>query len=128
MAFLTAEIKRFLIVGTITVLIDLTTYSSLLMLDVDTYLAKGVSFNIGAIFAFFANQRFTFNYQPEGNSRFILFLILYVTTLILNVSLNEFILLSIGISSLTLFMAFIITTSLSSSLNFIGMKYLVFKN
>ena len=128
MVFLTSEIKRFLIVGTITVLIDLTAYSILLLFEVDTYLAKGVSFNIGAIFAFFTNKRFTFNYQSKGNSRFILFWILYLTTLILNVSLNEFILLSIGISGFTLFMAFVITTSISSSLNFLGMKYLVFKN
>ena len=52
MRLLKNEINRFLLVGITTVIIDLSAYSFLLFLELDTYISKGISFNIGALLLF----------------------------------------------------------------------------
>ena len=128
MRLLKNEINRFLLVGITTVLIDLSVYSLLLFLEFDTYISKGISFNVGALFAFYANKNFTFKSNTKGFFKFILFLILYLTTLGVNVSLNEIILSLIGKTELSLFIAFVIATAISATINFLGMKHIVFKS
>ena len=128
MRLLKNEINRFLLVGITTVLIDLSVYSLLLLLEFDTYISKGISFNVGALFAFYANKNFTFKSNTKSSFKFILFLILYFTTLGINVSFNEIILSLIGKSELSLFIAFVIATAISATINFLGMKHIVFKS
>ena len=128
MRLLKNEINRFLLVGITTVIIDLSAYSFLLFLELDTYISKGISFNIGALFAFYANKNFTFKSNTKSPFKFILFLILYLATLSVNVSLNEKILSYIGKSDMSLFIAFVIATAMSATINFLGMKYIVFKS
>ena len=128
MRLLKNEINRFLLVGITTVLIDLSVYSLLLLLEFDTYISKGISFNVGALFAFYANKNFTFKSNTKSSFKFILFLILYLTTLGVNVSLNEIILSLIGKTELSLFIAFVIATAISATINFLGMKHIVFKS
>ena len=128
MRLLKNEINRFLLVGITTVLIDLSVYSLLLFLELDTYISKGISFNVGALFAFYANKNFTFKSNTKSPFKFILFLILYFTTLGINVSFNEIILSLIGKSELSLFIAFVIATAISATINFLGMKHIVFKS
>jgi len=128
MRLLENEVNRFILVGSTTVIIDLSVYSFLLFLDLDTYVSKGISFNVGAIFAFYANKKFTFKSKTKDSFKFILFLILYLATLGVNVSLNEIILSLIGKSELSLFIAFVIATMISATINFLGMKYIVFKS
>ena len=128
MRLLKNEINRFLLVGITTVLIDLSVYSLLLFLEFDTYISKGISFTVGALFAFYANKNFTFKSNTKGFFKFILFLILYLTTLGVNVSLNEIILSLIGKTELSLFIAFVIATAISATINFLGMKHIVFKS
>jgi len=120
------EAGRFLIIGFITVFIDLTVYFLLINLSVETLFSKGISFSIGAIFAYFANRAYTFKSNIKGLVRFFIFLILYLSTLLLNVSSNEIILSFLSHYNFALIIAFIIATSLSAVLNFVGMKYVVF--
>ena len=128
MRLLENEINRFLLVGITTVIIDLSAYSFLLFLELDTYISKGISFNVGALFAFYANKNFTFKSNTKGSFKFILFLILYLATLSVNVSLNEIILSYIGKSDMSLFIAFVIATAMTATINFLGMKHIVFKS
>ena len=123
---LSYQIGRFLIIGFTTVIIDLIVYLLLLNFSVETLTAKGISFSIGAIFAYFANRTYTFKSPIKGFLRFIIFLILYLLTLLLNVSSNEIILNLFSHTNFALMIAFIIATSLSAGLNFLGMKYIVF--
>jgi len=124
---LDTEIGRFLLIGSTTVLIDLLIYSAMLwLLNGESASAKGIGFLGGTIFAYFANRSYTFQSSRRGVDGFILFGGLYVATLLLNVFANEGVLNSWGRSELVYVVAFLVATLLSASLNFLGMKYLIF--
>ena len=120
------EVARFLIVGGTTVLIDLICYFILIYMGFDTPLSKGVSFSVGAVFAYFANRNYTFKSAINGLFSFSVFTLLYLSTLFVNIVSNEIVLkLTIHINN-ALMIAFLVATSLSATLNFIGMKYMIF--
>jgi len=122
------EFARFLLVGASTVFIDLVFYLIFLYAGFDTYISKGISFSIGTVFAYFSNQNFTFKSPKTGAIRFIVFTLLYLSTLLVNVISNEFVINSTAFINLkvSLMVSFIVATSISASLNFLGMKYMVF--
>jgi len=123
-----AQIIRFLFVGGTTVLIDFLVYSFLLWLHIDANLAKTISFSCGTVFAYFANRSITFS-ASGSLSRFMLFVAIYVTTLFINVGSNAAVLASVdvGNANVNYLIAFVIATGLSATLNFLGMKFFVFK-
>ena len=120
------EVARFLIVGGTTVLIDLIFYFILIYMGFDTPLSKGVSFSVGTIFAYFANRNYTFQSSMGGFFRFTVFILLYLSTLAVNVVSNEIVIKLTSQINSSLMIAFLIATSLSATLNFIGMKYIIF--
>ena len=120
------EVARFLIVGGTTVLIDLICYFILIYMGFDTPLSKGVSFSVGTVFAYFANRNYTFQSSMGGFFRFTVFTLLYLSTLVVNVVSNEIVLKLTSQINSSLIIAFLFATSLSATLNFIGMKYIVF--
>lgn len=120
------EVARFLIVGGTTVLIDLFFYFILIYMGFDIPLSKGVSFSVGTIFAYFANRNYTFQSSMGGFFRFTVFILLYLSTLAVNVVSNEIVIKLTSQINSSLMIAFLIATSLSATLNFIGMKYIIF--
>tara|TARA_B100000795_G_C22700524_1_gene399458 strand:- start:475 stop:885 length:411 start_codon:yes stop_codon:yes gene_type:complete len=122
------DVTRFLIVGVTSVLIDLIFYLILIYFSFDIALSKGVSFSIGALFSYFANKSYTFQTSKSGFLRFIFFSLLYVTTLIVNVMVNEILLSFLSFFNYVLLLAFLIATIISATLNFIGMKYFIFSS
>ena len=120
------EVARFLIVGGTTVLIDLIWYFILIYIGFDTSLSKGVSFSVGTVFAYFANRNYTFQSSMAGFLRFTVFTLLYFSTLVVNVMSNEIVLKFTSHINGSLIISFLIATALSATLNFIGMKYIVF--
>jgi putative flippase GtrA len=126
---LESETGRFLLVGSTSVFIDFIIYLFLLIvLDLETEISKGIGFSSGALFAYFANRGFTFNSSAKGFFVFSLFLALYITTLSVNIITNELGLLFFGEDSFGIGLSLFIATGLSALLNFIGMKYLIFRN
>ena len=119
------EVGRFLIIGSSTVIIDLVTYLILLNI-IDISISKAISFSVGAVFAYFANRSFTFKNSIKGFYRFVIFILLYLSTLFVNVASNEIILNLISQNVFSILIAFLIATSFSAGLNFLGMKYIVF--
>ena len=122
------EVARFLIVGGTTVLIDLICYFILIYMGFDTSLSKGVSFSVGTVFAYFANRNYTFQSSMGGFFRFTVFTLLYLSTLVVNVVSNEIVIKLTSQINSSLIIAFFIATTLSATLNFIGMKYIVFNS
>ena len=120
------EVGRFLIIGITTVIIDLVIYLILLNIIFETSISKSISFSIGAVFAYYANRSFTFKTSINGFFRFCIFILLYLSTLFVNVASNEIILNLMNQNILSILIAFIIATSFSAGLNFLGMKYIVF--
>tara|TARA_E500000178_G_C16736601_1_gene624045 strand:+ start:254 stop:670 length:417 start_codon:yes stop_codon:yes gene_type:complete len=121
------EQGRFIVVGLSVTGVDLVFYLTLISIDIETSLSKGISFCIGATLAYFINRSFTFQSSEGGLIRFVLFLLLYLFSLIINVISNEAIILhTVGITGSILF-GFIIATVLSATINYLGMKYIIFK-
>lgn len=122
------ELAVFLVVGSLTVLVDFTTYRGLVAwvgLNVDA--AKGLGFLAGTVFAYFANRHWTFGQHaaPVGSAwRFVL---LYAATLAANVGLNAAVLAVLAGSAGAVQWAFLMATGVSATLNFLGMKFFVFK-
>lgn len=123
------QIKIFLIVGILTVLIDYIVYRGLVWsLPVHVDMAKAISFIVGTIFAYFANRSWTFQHQSPIKSSAIRFMMLYGLTLSINVGTNALCLMVFEPFNYKLVLAFLIATGLSALLNFIGMKFFVFKH
>lgn len=123
------ELVIFLVVGTLTVFVDFATYSSLTQIKVmEVNIAKAIGFSAGALFAYFANRCWTFGHQLHAEGNAWRFSALYVSTLGANVFINSLALrLFVDITS-AIQVAFLLATVVSACLNFIGMKFFVFKS
>lgn len=122
------ELAIFLIVGSLTVLIDFLTYRSLVwlqLLGID--MAKATSFIVGTVFAYFANRFWTFGHKPHAPGSPLRFSILYTATLGANVCVNALALVLLANAAAAIQVAFLLATGVSASLNFLGMKFFVFK-
>jgi len=123
----------FLIVGCLTVLVDYSSYRFFLEIGLTQIdIAKTGSFITGTIFAYFANHFWTFSRAAPIKYSIWRFFLLYGLTLLVNVSVNSFALkfFTINISlqySYLITLAFLIATGISATLNFLGMKFWVFK-
>ena len=122
------EIVIFLIVGSLTVLLDFITYRGLVslhLLNVD--LSKAIGFITGTVFAYFANRFWTFNHRSHIAGSAWRFIIVYTITLGTNVLINSVALTGLASVMAAVQIAFLLATGVSATLNFIGMKYFVFK-
>jgi putative flippase GtrA len=123
------ELAVFLVVGSLTVLIDFLTYRGLVWtgwMSVDQ--AKAVGFLTGTLFAYFANKVWTFGHQEHAPGSVWRFVLLYVITLSANVLVNAGCLALLSTLSIAVPVAFLIATGVSAALNFLGMKLFVFKS
>lgn len=123
------ELIKFLFVGSFTVLIDFLAYSGLIWADIiEINTAKGVSFIIGTIFAYFANRLWTFDHKGSHLASAWRFGLLYALTLGTNILVNAATLRWFVLSPNIMQIAFLVATGTSATLNFLGMKYYVFRS
>ena len=122
------ELYLFLIVGSLTVLVDFITYRGLVfvqLLNVST--AKAAGFLTGTTFAYFANRFWTFGHLPDSAGSVWRFILLYAATLASNVYINALMLDKLARLTIAVQAAFILATGTSAILNFLGMKFFVFR-
>ena len=122
------ELAIFLVVGTLTVLVDFLTYRGLIwinLLGIDW--AKAIGFLVGTLFAYFANRIWTFGHTAHAPGSAWRFSVLYSFTLGANVWVNALALVLMKEALMAVPIAFILATGVSASLNFLGMKLFVFK-
>jgi putative flippase GtrA len=117
------EMGRFLVAGFSAVGTDLAIYY-LLLNFLDHSSAKAISFLSGTIVAFIINKYWTFEKKKKSLKEAASFLLLYLSTLVINVTVNK---LSLSILPGWVFFAFLAATGTSTVLNFIGQKWWVFK-
>ena len=87
------ELFIFLIVGTLTVLVDFLIYSGLIWIELaDINIAKAGGFIAGTIFAYLANRFWTFSHKQYESGSLWRFGIVYTFTLCVNVLANSFVL------------------------------------
>ncbi len=122
MKSLKKEIPKFIIVGLSAVFTDFISYIALLYFLQHDY-AKTISFILGSIVAFNLNKYWTFKRYLNNKYEIIKFIMLYTTTLYLNISTNR---LSLELTDMIL-LSFVVATGVSTIVNFIGQKFWVFK-
>lgn len=122
------QVAIFLVVGTLTVLVDFASYRLLIasgLLSIDA--AKASGFVAGTVFAYVANRFWTFDAQAPASGTFWRFLVLYGSTLVANVAINAAALRALDSWPFRVQAAFVVATGVSATLNFAGMKWLVFR-
>lgn len=122
------ELPIFLVVGVLAVLTDFVVYCSVAWTDFDIHVAKAVGFISGTVFAYFANRIWTFSDARPVRSSALRFLLLYTLTLLANVQVNALALVLLSGWSGAMQIAFLAATGTSATLNFIGMKFFVFRS
>lgn len=84
------ELAIFLVVGTLTVLVDFLTYRGLVWMQLFSVdIAKGIGFLIGTVFAYFANRLWTFGHKAHAVGSAWRFIVVYSLTLAVNVIVNS---------------------------------------
>jgi putative flippase GtrA len=121
------EALIFLIVGTLTVGIDFLSYTLLLGAGVQYAFAKAIGFVVGTVFAYFANRWWTFAHRQHAPGSVFRFAILYMLTLGGNVLINNAVLLMAQEMDWAVRIAFLAATGVSAALNFLGMRFFVFR-
>ena len=123
------EIGTFLMVGSLTVLVDFAVYRTFLWLwALGIEFAKGIGFIAGTLFAYFANRFCTFGGKQHASGSAWRFALLYMSTLGANVTVNAITLKLLMDFMAALQLSFLTATGVSATLNFIGMKFFVFKS
>jgi len=123
------EASRFLITGVSAVLIDFAFYRLGMFFGLPPAIAKTVSFLTGTVFAYFANRHWTFEagHLVADWHEIARFVATYGFSLVANVGINAALLAMLGRNEMSIGLAFIIATGVSAILNFLGMKFIVFR-
>lgn len=88
-------------------------------------IAKAISYLCGMMFGFWGNKLWTFESNKRSVSEPIFYVLIYACTLGLNVGINRTVLLFAGDEFRLL--GFFLATGTSTVANFIGMKFLAFR-
>ena len=121
-----SSLLRFLLVGASAVAIDGAAYVLLHAAGVPVDVAKALGFLTGAVFAYFANWRFTFGARRSRWSE-VLFVVIYALALGINVAANAGVRAWLGTGTADATVAFLVATGLSAVWNFVGMSLFVFR-
>jgi len=122
------ELTMFLVVGALTVLVDFISYRGLIRFQVmEVDMAKATGFLAGTLFAYFANRFWTFGKNSQNSGSAWRFSALYASTLGANVLINTYALKLFADEAASIQLAFLLATGVSACLNFLGMKFLVFR-
>ena len=120
------QIVRFLVVGGSSVAIDGICYALITSLSgISPDIAKGFSYVCGMLFGFWGNKLWTFESKKQSVSEPVFYVMIYACTLGLNVGINRAVLLLAGDEFRLL--GFFLATGTTTVANFVGMKFLAFR-
>ena len=116
------EILKFLVGGGTAVITDFLTYKIFMISGIERTVAKTLSFICGSIVGFVINKYWTFKSPKFQIKEILKYTILYIITAFINSQVNKYTLLLFGSE----FFAFLCATGVSTILNFLGQKFLIF--
>jgi hypothetical protein len=117
------EILKFLVGGGTAVIVDFLTYKIFMILGVERTVAKTLSFICGSIVGFIINKYWTFKSSKFEIKEILKYIVLYIVTAFINSQVNKYILLLFESEMF----AFLCATGVSTILNFLGQKFLIFR-
>lgn len=116
-----------MIVGLGSVVVDAGVYWLLTLLTGNTLISKPISYLCGAVFSYFGNWQFTFG-QRRGRFSELVFVLVYLSSLIINLLFNEALLAWFGMTWWRPPLAFFVSTAITTVWNFVGQSVLVFRD
>lgn len=127
---LSGQLLRFVLVGGFCALLDFGSYQLLRSLGMDhaplVDIARAISFVIGTTTAYLLNRRFTFD-ATGGVRQVSSFVLLYGTTFFIAVGVNRGMLLLLPDSSWQSTLAWVISQGAATTINFVMLKLVVFR-
>jgi len=124
------QIRRFIVIGVLSVLTDWTVYGLLMPLGVTKYPAKGIGYVSGMIVGFIGNKLWTFESARRSAAEPFTYIMLYAITLGVNMVVNG-VLLDLLVLWLSYAWAWraalFVATAVTTVLNFVGMKWITFR-
>ncbi len=117
------EILKFLVGGGTAVIVDFFTYKIFMMLGLERTIAKTLSFICGSIVGFIINKYWTFKSPKFQIKEILKYTVLYILTAFINSQVNKYALLLFRNEMF----AFLCATGVSTILNFLGQKFLIFR-
>lgn len=117
------QLARFIVTGFVGLFTDILVYRVLVNLSVHVTPAKAIGCIAGTVVVFFINRAWTFSSQKKSFTQFLKFSALYATSISLNTMLNTAVL---SMVPKPWILAFFVATSVSTVINFLGLKFFVF--
>jgi putative flippase GtrA len=121
------ELVRFALVGVATVTIAYIIYRTLVFFGLDRDISNGIAYAVGVCISFFLNKSWTFSNKKRSHQVIIQFLVLHIFSLFACVFVNSIAFTELTNEPFRVEIAFIFGIATSTLLNFIGMKYFVFR-
>jgi putative flippase GtrA len=124
------QIRRFIVIGVLSVLTDFAVYTLLTRLGLIWDVSKGVSYVSGMVVGFIGNKLWTFESARRSPAEPITYILLYTTTLGVNVLVNRLVILVVSAwlpPEAVKGLAFLVATGVTTVLNFVGMKWITFR-
>jgi len=120
---LSRQLSLFLVVGTLSVMVDYVAFISLLELKTDSRISKGLSYILGMVVGFVGNRVFTFQARGSVWRHATFYAGLYSLTLLANIGTNALVNSIFHLQTL----AFLTATGVSTIANFLGLKFFAFR-
>ncbi len=118
------QLRRFLLIGAASTLISFSVFSALIRLfDVHYILANFFAFILSVIFSYNMNKKWSFEVE-KSQSHLFSYGLLYLSSLAMGTLILK---ITIGIFEVIPEIAFIISLFFTTTMNFIGVKFFVFK-
>jgi putative flippase GtrA len=123
---LSTQLTRFVLVGAVAFVVDLSCYQALLALGLWVHLAKAVAFIVGTTTAYLINRRWTF--QGKGSrSEYASIVALYGITFVVQVGMNAVMLALLPPFRGEFTGAFVVAQGLATAINFIVQRTVIFR-
>jgi putative flippase GtrA len=123
---LSTQLTRFVLVGGVAFVVDLSCYQALLAIGLWVHLAKALAFIAGTTTAYLINRRWTFN-GKGGRGEYASIVALYGITFVVQVGMNALMLALLPPFHGEYTCAFIVAQALATAINFIVQRTVIFR-
>jgi putative flippase GtrA len=123
---LPTQLTRFVLVGAVAFVVDLSTYQALLAIGLWVHLAKALSFVAGTTTAYLINRRWTFQ-GKGGRAEYASIMALYGITFVVQVGMNAVMLAVLPPFHGEYTCAFVVAQAVATTINFIVQRTVIFR-
>lgn len=123
---LSTQLTRFILVGAVAFVVDLSSYQTLLAIGLYVHLAKALAFIAGTTTAYLINRRWTFQ-GKGGRAEYASIMALYGITFVVQVGMNAVMLAVLPAFRGEFTCAFVVAQSVATAINFIVQRTVIFR-